>query len=46
MAIMDGLDHVLVASPSIKRVEDLKGKTIIRYYGLDFAKRANEELKR
>ena len=26
MAIMDGLDHVLVASPSIKRVEDSKGK--------------------
>ena len=28
MAIMDGLDHVLVASPNIKRVEDLKGKNI------------------
>ena len=28
MAIMDGLDHVLVAAPSIKRVEDLKGKNI------------------
>ena len=28
MAIMDGLDHVLVASPSIKRVEDLRGKNI------------------
>jgi ABC-type nitrate/sulfonate/bicarbonate transport system substrate-binding protein len=28
MAIMDGLDHVLVASPNIKRVEDLKGKII------------------
>jgi NitT/TauT family transport system substrate-binding protein len=28
MAIMDGLDHVLVASPSIKRVEDLKGKIL------------------
>lgn len=28
MAIMDGLDHVLVAAPNIKRVEDLKGKNI------------------
>jgi len=28
MAIMDGLDHVLVASANIKRVEDLKGKNI------------------
>ena len=28
MAIMDGLDHVLVASPNIKRVEDLKGKVV------------------
>ena len=28
MVIMDGLDQVLVASPSIKRVEDLKGKNI------------------
>jgi NitT/TauT family transport system substrate-binding protein len=28
MAIMDGLDHVLVAAPSIKRVEDLKGKNV------------------
>jgi len=28
MAIMDGLDHVLVANANIKRVEDLKGKNI------------------
>jgi ABC-type nitrate/sulfonate/bicarbonate transport system substrate-binding protein len=28
MAIMDGLDHVLVAAPNIKRVEDLKGKNV------------------
>jgi ABC-type nitrate/sulfonate/bicarbonate transport system substrate-binding protein len=28
MAIMDGLDHVLIAAPNIKRVEDLKGKNI------------------
>ena len=28
MAIMDGLDHVLVAAPNIKRVEDLRGKNI------------------
>lgn len=28
MAIMDGLDHVLVAAPNIKRVEDLKGKVV------------------
>jgi ABC-type nitrate/sulfonate/bicarbonate transport system substrate-binding protein len=28
MAIMDGLDHVLVAASNIKRVEDLKGKNI------------------
>jgi NitT/TauT family transport system substrate-binding protein len=28
MSTMDGLDHVLVASPSIKRVEDLKGKIV------------------
>lgn len=26
MAVMDGSDHYLVTSPSIKRVEDLKGK--------------------
>ena len=28
MAIMDGLDHVLVAAPNIKKVEDLKGKVV------------------
>jgi ABC-type nitrate/sulfonate/bicarbonate transport system substrate-binding protein len=28
MAIMDGLDHVLVAAPNIKRVEDLKAKVV------------------
>jgi ABC-type nitrate/sulfonate/bicarbonate transport system substrate-binding protein len=28
MAAMDGSDHVLVTSPDIKRVEDLKGKKI------------------
>jgi ABC-type nitrate/sulfonate/bicarbonate transport system substrate-binding protein len=28
MSLMDGSDHVLVANPNIKRVEDLKGKTI------------------
>ena len=28
MSLMDGSDHVLVASPTIKRVEDLKGKRI------------------
>ena len=28
MAAMDGSDHVLVTSPDIKRVEDLKGKII------------------
>jgi ABC-type nitrate/sulfonate/bicarbonate transport system substrate-binding protein len=28
MTIMDGLDHVLVAAPNIKRVEDLKGKNV------------------
>ena len=28
MATMDGSDHVLVTAPGIKRVEDLKGKTI------------------
>jgi len=27
MSVMDGADHFLVTSPSIKRVEDLKGKT-------------------
>jgi NitT/TauT family transport system substrate-binding protein len=28
MSTMDGLDHVLVTSPNIKRVEDLKGKIV------------------
>ena len=28
MAVMDGSDHMLVTSPDIKRVEDLKGKII------------------
>jgi NitT/TauT family transport system substrate-binding protein len=28
MSLMDGSDHVLVSSTNIKRVEDLKGKTI------------------
>src|SRR3990172_3194106 len=28
MAAMDGSDHVLVTSPTIKKVEDLKGKII------------------
>jgi NitT/TauT family transport system substrate-binding protein len=28
MSLMDGSDHVLVANPTIKRVEDLKGKRI------------------
>ncbi len=28
MAVMDGSDHVLVTTPNIKRVEDLKGKII------------------
>ena len=28
MSLMDGSDHVLVSSPAIKRVEDLKGKRI------------------
>ncbi len=28
MAVMEGTDHVLVTSPSIKRVEDLKGRTV------------------
>ncbi len=28
MSVMDGSDHVLVTSPNIKRVEDLKGKTV------------------
>jgi ABC-type nitrate/sulfonate/bicarbonate transport system substrate-binding protein len=28
MSLMDGSDHALVAAPSIKRVEDLKGKRI------------------
>lgn len=28
MSVMDGSDHVLVTSPSIKRVEDLKGKIV------------------
>lgn len=28
MAAMDGSDHVLVTAPAIKRVEDLKGRTI------------------
>lgn len=28
MAVMDGSDHMLVTSPNIKRVEDLKGKII------------------
>lgn len=28
MSVMDGSDHVLVTSPNIKRVEELKGKTI------------------
>lgn len=28
MSLMEGSDHVLVSHPSIKRVEDLKGKTI------------------
>lgn len=28
MALMEGSDHVLVAAPTIKRVEDLKGKTV------------------
>ena len=27
MAVMDGSDHYLVTSPSVKRVEDLRGKT-------------------
>lgn len=28
MSVMDGSDHVLVTSPNIKRVEDLKGKIV------------------
>jgi NitT/TauT family transport system substrate-binding protein len=28
MSVMDGSDHVLVTAPSIKRVEDLKGKIV------------------
>jgi len=28
MSVMDGSDHVLVTSPNIKRMEDLKGKTV------------------
>ena len=28
MSVMDGADHFLVTSPNIKRVEDLKGKTL------------------
>jgi NitT/TauT family transport system substrate-binding protein len=28
MAVMDGCDHILVTSPNVKRVEDLKGKII------------------
>ena len=28
MSLMDGSDHVLVSDPRIKRIEDLKGKTI------------------
>ncbi|HEY7164817.1 MAG TPA: ABC transporter substrate-binding protein [Candidatus Binatia bacterium] len=28
MATMEGLDHVLVTAPNIKRVEDLRGKTL------------------
>lgn len=28
MAVMEGSDHVLVTSPSIRRVEDLKGKVV------------------
>ena len=28
MSVMDGSDHVLVTSPNIKRVEDLKGKIL------------------
>jgi ABC-type nitrate/sulfonate/bicarbonate transport system substrate-binding protein len=28
MAVMDGSDHVLVTAPSIKKVEDLKGKLV------------------
>lgn len=28
MTVMDGTDHVLVTAPNIKRVEDLKGKTV------------------
>jgi ABC-type nitrate/sulfonate/bicarbonate transport system substrate-binding protein len=28
MTVMEGSDHVLVASPSIKRMEDLKGKIV------------------
>ncbi|MBI2347587.1 MAG: ABC transporter substrate-binding protein, partial [Deltaproteobacteria bacterium] len=28
MSVMEGSDHVLVTSPSVKRVEDLRGKTV------------------
>lgn len=28
MAVMDGCDHILVTSPNVKRVEDLRGKII------------------